>query len=82
MGEMGGWWKGQIISLSAPLCTGAAGQLIAAINVTGGWRGGSLERESRELRVRDGLSRRDKGNFGCVMDVQGGGGGGNFNKQF
>lgn len=39
--------------------------------------------------MRDRLSRRDKGNFGCVMDVQGKGGEGegggvadNFNKQF
>lgn len=31
------------------------------------------ERERTELRVRDSLSRRDKGNFGCVMDVQEGG---------
>lgn len=32
------------------------------------------ERERTELRVRDSLSWRDKGNFGCVMDVQWGGG--------
>lgn len=38
-------------------------------------RGRKRERERTELRVRDSLSRRDKGNFGCVMDEQGGGGG-------
>lgn len=40
------------------------------------------ERERTELRVRDSLSCRDKGNFGCVMDVQEGWVTDNFNKQF
>lgn len=38
-------------------------------------RGRKRERERTELRVRDSLSRRDKGNFGCVMDEQEDGGG-------
>lgn len=34
-GNEGVRWNGRIISLSTSLCTGAAGQLIAAINVIG-----------------------------------------------